>query len=214
MGLRARRRRGDLTGLTGPDQVSPDRRFPLAAVRCSVRFPGLASPTGLRGTMWDCETRRFPCGIDPRRSMPSRHETAPGHGSRALDVDEGGLSATSPKLRESAVPGCALQGDAVRFRHISPTHVGMVHSCTSWESSPSVFPTHVGSPVSGVCERPGAHVSSGKGERGRYRASPPFLWCCAVFLWCCAGLGCCWLPLSGNSSSPPPLPPPCSYQCS
>ena len=34
--------------------------------------------------------RLFPCGIVLRRSIPSRHETAPEHGSGTLDVDEGG----------------------------------------------------------------------------------------------------------------------------
>ena len=72
--------------------------------------------------------RLFPCGIVLRRSMPPRHGTVPGHGSGALDVDEAGLSAVSPKLGITAVPGCALQGGAVRFMHIGPTHVGMVRS--------------------------------------------------------------------------------------
>lgn len=101
---------------------------------------GLVSPMGLRGTTWDCGTRRFSRGIVLQRSIPPRHGTAPGHGSGALDVDEAGLSATSPKLRETAVPGCALQGGAARFRRISPTHVGMV----PLDGPQSLLPTHVG----------------------------------------------------------------------
>ena len=41
----------------------------------------------------------------------------------------------------------------------------------------SVFPTHVGIPISG-CERPGAHVSDGKGSA--VAAAPPFF--CGVVL--------------------------------
>ena len=60
-------------------------------------------------------------------------------GGGAFGFGRGGLSATSPKLREIAAPGCALQGGAVRFRHISPKHVGMVRS-----GPRNLLPTHVG----------------------------------------------------------------------
>src|SRR5690606_22186784 len=89
---------------------------------------GLVSPTGLHGTARDCGTRRFSRGIVLQRSIPPRHGTAPEHESGALDVDEGEQSAASSKLGITAVPGCALQGGAVRFMRISPTHVGMVRS--------------------------------------------------------------------------------------
>jgi len=56
-----------------------------------------------------------------------------------LDVDEAGLSAVSPKLGKTAVPGCAPLGGAARFMHISPTHVGMVRS-----GPRNLLPTHVG----------------------------------------------------------------------
>jgi len=86
------------------------------------------SPMGLRGTERDCGTRLFPYGIVSRRLIPSRHGAASEYGSGTLGFGRGGLSAVSPKLGITAVPGCALQGATARFMRISPTHVGMVRS--------------------------------------------------------------------------------------
>ena len=86
-----------------------------------------------------------------------------------------------------------------------PTHVGMDQHPARCRKTCSVFPTHVGIPVSG-CERPGAHVSSGKGSAAATALPLPFFVVLCCFLWCCAGLGCRWLPLSGNSSSGAPTP--------
>lgn len=56
------------------------------------------------------------------------------------------LSAASPKLGKTPALGCALQGGAVRFMRISPTHVGMDQHPARCRKTCSVFPTHVGIP--------------------------------------------------------------------
>jgi len=153
----------------------------------------MASPTGLCGTTWDCETRPFPYGIVPRRLIPPRHGTVPGR-SRAVRSTsaEVGLSAASPKLREIAVPGCHCRAAPLgsctsaprtwgwsgpsfalgRTQNLLPTHVGMDQLPARLGEFSQHLPHACGESPSRGCERPGAHVSSGKGSA--VSAAPPF----------------------------------------
>jgi len=117
-----------------------------------------------------------------------------------LGVDEGGWApypqSWGKPLRRVVYCRAAPLGSCAS----APRTWGWTNSQHVWESSPSVFPPHVGIPISG-CERPGAHVSDGKGSA--VAAAPPFfLWCCAVF----CGVAPAWVAVGSPNPRCPPQP--------
>lgn len=79
------------------------------------------------------------------------------HEGCALDVDEGDLSGVaSSKLGKTAVPGCRGRAAPLGSCTSTPRMWGWTDILNVWESSLSVFPTHVGSPRLGGCESPGS----------------------------------------------------------